>query len=773
MRFEDVASRALTQSGFLLTAWLPGGELEGREYCCGSLRGEPGKSLKVNMDTGKWCDFATGDKGGDLVSLYAAINNLKQSEAKLQVAKEIGYENGAAAPEKAGARMRGKTTKSLIPPPKGARFPTMTNKKLGDPSEVYRYHDEDGQVLFLIARYDLDDGSKEMRPWSYREDGRWVSQGWKAPRPLYNLHTLGPRVLIVEGEKAANAAAKFSEKYSVVTWPGGSNAVDKVNWTPLFGRDVLIWPDHDEPGRLAAAAIGKKLLTHCKTVKIINTQDMEWDEGYDAADVDFTWDEFCKWAKPRAKFLDPSIIAPQQEPEVEMPPVPAELIETPMPSPDEDPEANVNVYVGDDAISALNFQVSPNANANIERIGLAKGKNAHRPYMNHDNILRILAADFKGHIWFDEFYLDVFTDMFDETRSWVANDDTSLAILLQRSYGMVDITPQKIGAAVKSFAQFDRRHQPRDWFSSIKWDKTERLSQFFQTYMQAKDSEYIQAVSRNFFVSMVARVMKPGSKADHMVVIEGPQGSYKSSALDIIGGAWYVAQSQSAQKGNEFNMCMNGSILVELPEMASFDGVRANTIKDTLSRRMDRYRAPYDTKPRDWPRQSIFVGTTNDDEYLDDPTGGRRYWPVRIGSIDLKKLEDDREQLFAEAVHLYKTGHKWYEVPSEAAKLEQMKRYEGDAWTDKVLHYAIGRSEIDVSEIAEHGLNIEIGRVDRKAQMRIASILKQSGFEKKTVWRDGKTTRVWANPYYDKTETQPPLPKHVIKNYAPDPGDFR
>ena len=743
--------------------------------------------MKINLKTGVWADFATGEKGGDLISLYACINGISQKEALDLVASEVNYTAPTTAKKAGGAdavkakkktpapptkRLKG-PEKQLKRPPKGTKLPNMSNKKLGDPSKVYRYHDESGNVLFLIARYDQSDGSKELRPWSYREDGRWVSMGWKAPRPLYNLHTLTDRVLIVEGEKAADAAAEFSEGYSVVTWPGGTGGVKATDWKPLYGKDILIWPDHDEPGRKAASEIAAILYAHCPTVKIINTQDDDLPKGFDAADCDFDWTDFVNWAKPRVKNPKADVDAPRLEPVVKMPEVPAEIIEAPLPTPDDDPEANVNIYVGDDAIDSLTFKISPNATANQNRIGLSSNTKG-RPYMNHDNILRVLAADFKGKIWFDEFKVDVYTDMFGDVRSWTQFDDTSLTVLLQRCYAMVDIPTQKVSAAIKAFAQTDRRHSVRDYLKSIEWDGIPRLSEFFPKYMEAKDTEYVRAIGRNFFISMVARVMDPGCKADHMIVLEGAQGSYKSTALDIIGGDWYVAQSQSAARGNEFNMCMNGSVLVELPEMASFEGVKGNIIKDILSRRMDRYRAPYDTKPRDWPRQSIFVGTTNDDEYLNDPTGGRRYWPVKVHNIDLKSLEKDRIQFFAEAYHLYKLGHSWHEVPADLAKIEQMSRFDGDAWAEKIFEYSFGRDELTVSDIAVHALGIDIGRVDRGIQMRIASVLKQAGFKRKIIWKDNKTTTVYMNPSYSKTDQPKPvkLPKRVIKNYAPGPDEF-
>ena len=685
------------------------------------------------------------------MSLYAAIHGIPQKDALKKVAEQIGYKNGAAGDVKPKAAPQ-KKQPGLISPPGGTKLPNMASKKLGKPTEYYRYTDTNGHVLFLIARYDTDDG-KEFRPFSWREDGKWVNKAWPAPRPLYNLEGIeeAKNVLIVEGERAAQAAKKWS-KYHVVTWPGGAKAIDKIDWSPLYGKNILGWPDHDEPGRQAAAAYSSKLLTHCPSVKIINTQDEDMEPGTDAADLDFTWSEFIEWARPLAKPVQfPS------EPEI---PMPSEVDATQQ-------VTNNILAVGNEAVEQLTSQLSPNQAANIQRCGLMMtGKQATKNILN---VTRVLTSDFEDKVWFDDFYGKIFTTINGPIEPWSDEHMYNLTLMIQAMYGIKDISSSLVDAGVFAFAYQRRRNDPLDWMKTISWDGTLRVENFFSQYMGAKDSAYTQAVSKNFWISMIARVYEPGCKSDAMVVLEGKQGTYKSTALKIIAGRWF-ATTNTSPNDKDFFLQLRGALIMEIEELDSFSKVEINTIKKTMSTQVDRYRAPYGKRVEEHPRRSVFVGTTNKDDYLMDETGARRFWPVLTGKINLEDIRRDREQLFAEAIHLYKSGHKWHEVPREEAALEQARRYNDDIWTDAVFDYISGRAEVTAAEIAVHCLKIDMGHSDNRAKQRIVKILKIAGFELSVEKRDGKTARVYKNPNW--VDNQPPLPRHEVRNFAPGAEDF-
>lgn len=269
--FDAINEAAAADRLGLLRKWFPNGRLNGHEFEVGDLQGNPGKSLKINVKTGAWSDFNTGESGGDMISLYAAIHNLKQGEAARELAQELGVADDPAPSRRksAGAKRTGKSGKTtwtpVTPAPEGAPKPTFRHNRHGAASTVWKYHDAEGRLLGCICRFDKPNarksgGGKEVLPYTLcrSNDGHtmWRWLGFSKPRPLYGLDALAANgsanVIIVEGEKAADAGRRLAPGCVVITWPGGSKAIKHVDWSPLKGRKVLIIPDADEPGLAAA-----------------------------------------------------------------------------------------------------------------------------------------------------------------------------------------------------------------------------------------------------------------------------------------------------------------------------------------------------------------------------------------------------------------------------------------------------------------------------------------------------------------------------------------
>jgi len=264
---KTVATAALARAGELLPAWLPGGRFQGREYVCGDLAGSAGESLSVNTETGAWSDFATGDRGTDMVGLYAAINRVGQGEAATELAQALVV-NGEA--RKAPQVKKVADWLPVLPVPADAPDPDFHHSRLGAPVATWTYRDHQGRVLGYVARFETPEG-KQVLPLTYCAQGLRAAWRWKSflePRPLYGLDRLAAAdadapVLIVEGEKAADAAQRLlSPDFVAVTWAGGSKAVGKADFTPLSGRTVCIWPDNDDSGitasqTVAASMVGK------------------------------------------------------------------------------------------------------------------------------------------------------------------------------------------------------------------------------------------------------------------------------------------------------------------------------------------------------------------------------------------------------------------------------------------------------------------------------------------------------------------------------------
>ena len=688
---------------------MPGGKIVGKEYVCGSLKGSSGDSCLVNLNTGKWSDFATDERGGDLLSLYAAIHGLKQGEA----AKRLGGDTHLMIPP---ASLPQKPPVKLASPPATTQDPLMNHPKFGAPSASWRYTDGAGQTLFFIARYDAPEG-KQILPWSWASDqGRWLSKAWPEPRPLYNLKGLADRpqdgALLVEGEKAATAAHELlGGSYVVTTWPNGSQAYKKADFSPLYGRRILLWPDADKPGKEAMTAIAGLLAPHCPEIKILDTSGQP--DGWDAADAlaeKWTLSKLVEWAKPRAQIVNLTAIQ-QTTINVGTPP---------------EPETQ---------------KASKSQTMLWKSLGLAETDRG-AIIVSLDNAVRILEAwqSVQNVAYFDEFYGRVFSAL---GKEWDERSDTlDLTRRIQRDLGLSRFNDDLIAKALHLYAVNHKRNAAKDWFDSLTWDNQERLHLFFKECFGSKTNEdYLAAISHNFWVSMVARVYKPGCQVDNMVILEGYQGLGKTNALRLIGGPWY-SESHESISSKDFYVVLQGRLLVEIGELDSFSKAETTRIKQVVTCNVDRYRAPYAHAAMDHPRQCVFVGTTNQHDYLRDPTGGRRFWPISCHKIDLDSIAQNREQLFAEAVIKFKNGDTWHLTPTSSTGEEQSNRWEDDAWEGLISGFLIGKQHTTVKEMADC-LDVPTRDLDHPKQKRIRTILKHLGWHTDVVRISGEPMRVW------------------------------
>jgi predicted P-loop ATPase len=241
-----------------------------------------------------------------------------------------------------------------------------------------------------------------------------------------------------------------------------------------------------------------------------------------------------------------------------------------------------------------------------------------------------------------------------------------------------------------------------------------------------------------FLIAMVARIFDPGCKVDYMLILEGEQGAGKSRACRVLGGDWF-SDSLPDLHDKDAAQHVRGKWLIELAELAAIGRAEAEALKAFISRPVERYRPAYGRKEVIEPRQSVFVGTTNRSVYLRDETGARRFWPVKVGAIDIQALAHDRDQLFAEAVVAYRSDEKWWpdtDFESGRIKPEQEARYEADPWEEAIASYIAGRSRVQVTDIAREALHIEsISKIGTSEQRRIASVLTSRGWAPNKDWR--------------------------------------
>lgn len=258
-----------------------------------------------------------------------------------------------------------------------------------------------------------------------------------------------------------------------------------------------------------------------------------------------------------------------------------------------------------------------------------------------------------------------------ERDQWHDHDDAGLRHYLERTYQIE--APTKVHDALVVHAERHTYHPVRDYLRSLEWDGVPRVETLLVDYLGAEDSDYTRAVTRKALVSAVARVMEPGCKADHMLVLVGPQGVGKSYLLHRLGGPWF-SDSLVTVQGREAFEALQGAWIVEMGELAATRKAEAEAIKHFLTKQVDIYRAAYGRHTVAYARQCVFFGTTNDYEFLRDRTGNRRFWPVEVGTrAPVRDLwddlsEDEVGQLWAEAVALYDEGESLH-LPRELADI--------------------------------------------------------------------------------------------------------
>ena len=333
--FATISSAALSSVDNLLAEWLPSGRYDGHEFVALNPTRADKKlgSFRINTRSGQWADFATGDKGGDLIDLYAYLNSCNAAQAARSIAERLSL--GGFAPVQKVALDGGNAAKPgknarwqpIVPVPPYA-LKTMNFRhsfrqgERAEPVFTSVFRDAAGQVLGAVARFIKSDGSKIDLPYTFCEnldthEKMWRWRGWPGLRPLYGLDALAADaarpVLVVEGEKCKNAADAAQLGYAVITWHGGAGNWDKTDWAAVQNRRVILWPDCDsqrekltaaerkagvdaeskpyldkyaQPGMAAMLGIAERLAAQgCKVAFVRTPEPGVWPPGYDIADA--------------------------------------------------------------------------------------------------------------------------------------------------------------------------------------------------------------------------------------------------------------------------------------------------------------------------------------------------------------------------------------------------------------------------------------------------------------------------------------------------------
>ncbi len=339
------------------------------------------------------------------------------------------------------------------------------------------------------------------------------------------------------------------------------------------------------------------------------------------------------------------------------------------------------------------------------------------------------------------------------TGDWADIDDMRVMKWLAQQYNL-RVKASHVIEAVSVVAHDHEFHPVRQYLRKLEWDRVPRLETWLTDVMGVRASAYSSKVGKRWMLSAVARVMKPGCKADSVMILEGAQGAGKSTAMSILGGEWFMDTPFALGDKDGFQ-AIRGKWIVELGELDSFNKAESTKAKQFFSASTDTYRESYGRRTMDVPRQCVFVGTTNQEEYLKDATGNRRYWPVACTKVDLELLRSIRDQLWAEAVFCYDAGDLWWVTRDEATLFaeEQDERFVVDEWETPILTWLeesqIGETTTG-SEILTQALKLDPGHWGKPEQMRVGAILHRLGWSR---YRLGAMTksrvRLWG---YKKPE---------------------
>jgi predicted P-loop ATPase len=337
------------------------------------------------------------------------------------------------------------------------------------------------------------------------------------------------------------------------------------------------------------------------------------------------------------------------------------------------------------------------------------------------------------------------------------------------------VTPANVNAAVNAEGARNHFSSARRWLlERPRWDGVVRLDRFYTEICGAREAEegddedtvfrsvrYFAAIGRCTWISIVARIMLPGCQVDTVPVLEGLEGISKTKLLRMMAGKeeWFSDSFPSDLREKDAMQHLPGTSIIELAELEQLRSTKSfGAIKNFLTRKVDKYRRSYGRRDIVQPRQNIFIGTTNDSDYLPDVGGTRRFWPVKCGNaIDLTKLAEWKDQLYAEALVAYAKGEQWHlsQDLEEIAKDVRGSREVEDLW-EVPIGVMIERIEREAKVSGEQFVAVTVNEaimaVDaslvtserRGAEMRAAKILRKQGFTKQSVrLKNGEIVKKW------------------------------
>lgn len=638
-----------------------------------------------------------------------------------------------------------------------------------------------GELYGYVARFErtASDGAlvKDTLPrtWCVDESDdrgtmKWHWKQWEAPRPLYlaagALAGDARVVVLVEGEKCAQAGHELlGAELDFVSWPGGCKTWSLADWSWLRGRTVVMWPDcdaqrerltkaeaeagadpdakpllpeHRQPGVAAMAKIGQLLLADygCTVRQVRIPAPGAVAGGWDIADaIAEGWDaERVRHAIDTAAPFEPV----SDEARVKVAPVATDEAGKPAP----------------DAWRAKLLTIKDRIQACRENVVLALDGDPSRGIPG--------IPEMAGVIAYNEFENEVHKlkvpPWGGRAGKWEETDELELGAWLVREHWLPPMSRATLEEAVNMVARRHAHHPVRERLERLRgtWDGTKRLPTWLLRACCGREAraswpetrlEYLKLAGTWFLMAMCARVLTPGCKFDYMLILESPgQGRGKSTTARVLGGQWFADTGLKLDDKDSYQN-LQGIWVYEWAELDSLSKADVRKVKNFVSSDKDRFRASYDRRPRDYPRQVVFVGTTNERHYLTDTTGNRRFWPVSVeGFVDLDWLRANLDQMLAEALHYLAEGRRFWPLADEQARLfdpEQGLRSVDDPLDGKIRHYLLeenqkpdvyGRNGALINEISLSELLAAIGfGIDKQTTViarQASAVLSRLGWER-------------------------------------------
>jgi len=310
----------------------------------------------------------------------------------------------------------------------------------------------------------------------------------------------------------------------------------------------------------------------------------------------------------------------------------------------------------------------------------------------------------------------------------------------------IDIPKQIASDIVKIIAKKHSYSPVRDYLNSLTNVEPINLDSLAERYFGTADPLHATLLKRTL-IAAVARAFKPGCKVDTLCILQGNQGDLKSTFWETLASEPWFTDNLAEGNEKDEKLKLRRYWILEFSEFeTAYKRKEVEQLKAFLSSRIDSLRKPYGKAIEDFPRTSIFVGSTNRQEFLHDPTGERRYWVIPVSQkIPIQMLEEERDNIWAAAVAAYKTGEQWWLTPEEDKLLAEANKgwQSSDSWEEDILKYLEIRSTCTVTDILEKPLGIDIGKHGKGEQMRVSDILRRNGWARTSKHIDGKLRRCW------------------------------